>query len=101
MSDKGIHFNISERKILLRIFDLLFVLLALYLTGLWFEFNYFQFVPIHVSSIIVWILYIMVVRTVCELYDLEKASKWDSVIYNAVLTATTTVVLYLFTPFYT
>lgn len=101
MSDKGIHFNISERKILLRIFDLLFVLLALYLTGLWFEFNYFQFDPINVSSIIVLALYIMVFGTVFELYDLQKASKWDSVIYNSLLTATTTVVLYLFTPFYT
>src|SRR5690606_1300265 len=64
-------------------------------------FNYFQFDPINVSSIIVLALYIMVFGTVFELYDLQKASKWDSVIYNSLLTATTTVVLYLFTPFYT
>jgi len=39
--NKKIHFEISERKILLRIFDVLSVLLALYLVGIIFNFNYF------------------------------------------------------------
>jgi len=38
---RGIHFEVSERKILLRLMDILFVLGFLYLIGSGFHFDYF------------------------------------------------------------
>ena len=40
---KGIHFEVSERKILLRIMDLVMVLLAIYFLNLYPKFEYIQF----------------------------------------------------------
>jgi hypothetical protein len=39
---KNIHFEISERKILLRVFDVFFVLGTLYLISEYFSFDYFS-----------------------------------------------------------
>ena len=39
---KDIHFEVSERKVLLRLFDFLFVLFSLYFVGVIFQFDYFN-----------------------------------------------------------
>ena len=76
---KDIHFNISERKILLRVFDLVFILISLYGIGHFFEFDYFYITTEYWAWIIVLALYISVFGTVFELYDLQKASKLEKV----------------------
>ncbi|MBU2939594.1 exopolysaccharide biosynthesis polyprenyl glycosylphosphotransferase [Lacinutrix sp. C3R15] len=96
-----IHFNISERKILLRIFDLLSVFVALYSVGHFFEFDYFYIQSENCIWVIVLALYLTVFGTVFELYDLQKASKKESVLANIVLTVSVTVLFYLLTPFFT
>lgn len=98
---KDIHFNISERKILLRVFDLVFILISLYGIGHFFEFDYFYITTENWAWIIVLALYISVFGTVFELYDLQKASKPESVLPNIVLTASVTVLFYLLTPYFT
>ena len=40
---KGIHFEVSERKILLRILDLVMVFLAIYCLNLYQKFEYIEF----------------------------------------------------------
>ncbi len=101
MSKKGIHFNISERKILLRVFDVVFVLLALYFLGVEFNFNYFEISKENWTWTFVLALYLSGFGTVFELYDLQKSSKYEKVITNIVITSSVTVLFYLLTPFYT
>ncbi|ALJ04575.1 sugar transferase [Pseudalgibacter alginicilyticus] len=101
MSKKGIHFNISERKVLLRLFDIGFILVILYFLGNTFHFNYFSITEGHWKWLFVLVLYISVFGTIFELYDLQKASKLESILPNIVLAVSVTVLFYLLTPFYT
>ena len=99
--NKKIHFEISERKILLRIFDVFFVLLALYLVGIVFNFSYFSITTTNFYWTIVLGLYINIIGTVFEMYNLQIASNQFQVIKSIILTGSTTVLVYLLTPFYT
>ncbi len=97
----SIHFDISERKILLRIIDIASVLGLLYLVGLVFNFDYFKINSEHWVWSIVLALYLTVFATIFELYNLQKASKFEVVIQNIILTSSVTVLFYLLTPFFT
>ncbi|MEX0996703.1 MAG: sugar transferase [Flavobacteriaceae bacterium] len=96
-----IHFEISERKVLLRVLDIVTVFLMLYGMGVIFSFDYVTISADRWEWLIVLALYISVFGTVFELYDLQKASKIDVVFKNIVLTSSITVLFYLLTPFYT
>ncbi|MBN2868123.1 MAG: sugar transferase [Flavobacteriaceae bacterium] len=100
-SSSGIHFEISERKILLRIFDLLFIGGSLYLVSSVFNFDYFLVSHEHWAWIFVLALYISIFGTVLELYDLQKSSRMETVVSTIILTTSVTVLFYLLTPFYT
>lgn len=95
---KGIHFEISERKILLRVIDIAIVLFALYIIGYSFEFDYFTISNENWIWSLVLALYLTIFGSVFELYDLQKSSKLDIVFKNIVLTASITVLFYLLTP---
>jgi len=97
----NIHFDISERKVLLRAFDIVSVLFLLYVVGLIFDFDYFKINEKHWVWSIVLALYLSVFATIFELYNLQKASKFEIVIQNIILTSSVTVLFYLLTPFYT
>lgn len=101
VANKNIHFEISERKILLRVFDVLTVLLALYFVGVIFKFNYFNISATNYYWVIVLGIYLNVIGTVFEMYNLQVASNQFQVIKSIVLTASTTVLVYLLTPVYT
>lgn len=101
MSKNNIHFDISERKILLRILDIVCVLLLLYLVGIVFNFDYFKINSEHWVWSIVLAAYLTVFATIFELYNLQKASKFDVVVKNVIITSSVTVLFYLLTPFYT
>ncbi len=101
MQRKKIHFEISERKILLRIFDIFCVLLALYVVGNYFNFRYFQFSASNFSWTIVLAVYISLIGTVFEMYNLQVASHQFQIVKSTILTASTTVLVYLLTPIYT
>lgn len=101
ITQKKIHFEISERKILLRIFDILFVLFALYLIGKTFQFDYFNISATNFYWTIVLGLYISIIGTVFEMYNLQVASNEFQIIKSIILTASTTVLIYLLTPIYT
>lgn len=97
---KGIHFEVSERKILLRLMDLVMVFAGIYGLSLFLDFDYVvvnldNFVPLVLLT-----LYITVFGTVFELYDLQKASKLDTTFRNIVLMASIVVLFYLLTPFF-
>lgn len=95
---KGIHFEVSERKILLRILDLVMVYLGVYCLSLYFDFEYIEVSKDNSVALILLGVYISIFGTIFELYDLQKASKLDSTFRNVVITASTVVLFYLLTP---
>lgn len=101
MPKKGVHFNISERKLLLRLFDIAMVLFVLYIVGNTFEFDYFTITKQNCTWLFVLIIYISIFGTIFELYDLQKSSKLEKVWVTILLTSSTTVLFYLLTPFLT
>ncbi|WP_313803891.1 sugar transferase [Flavobacterium sp.] len=100
-SKKKIHFEISERKILLRLFDVFFVLLALYMVSNLFEFDYFRISIHNYYWTFVLAFYLLFFGTLFEMYNLQIASNQFLVVRSIVLTATSTVVVYLLTPILT
>lgn len=97
----SIHFEVSERKILLRLFDVAFALIGLYFISIEFEFDYFYLTKENWTWPVVLAIYITSIGTVFELYDLQASSKLDVTFKNVVLTASFTVLFYLLTPFIT
>ena len=96
-----IHFEISERKVLLRILDIIFVLVCLQLVGNFFDFDYFKVSHENWVWIIVLMGYLSIFGTVFELYNLQQASKFQTILKNTLLTVSVTVLFYILTPFYT
>lgn len=101
MSHKGIHFNISERKVLLRFLDIVSVIVVLYFLSDIFEFDYITITKENWIWVFILILYISIFGTIFELYDLQKSSKLETTYANIVLTASVTVLFYFLTPFFT
>jgi exopolysaccharide biosynthesis polyprenyl glycosylphosphotransferase len=100
-STKRIHFEISERKILLKVFDVIFVLAALYLISSIFNFKYFTFSTSNYYWTIVLAIYLNIFASVFEMYNLQVASSKFQIIKSIILTTSTTVLVYLLTPIYT
>lgn len=94
------HFEISERKMILRLFDVLFVLTALYVTGNVFAFDYFTVSATNYYWVIVLAIYINVFGTIFEMYNLQVASNQYQVLKSTLITVSTTVLVYLMTPFF-
>lgn len=101
MSNNKIHFNLSERKILLRIFDIISILGVLYFVGNTFTFDYFTITKENWTWVFVLILYVTLFGSIFELYDLQKSSKIEKVSATIVFTVSITVLFYLLTPFLT
>ena len=96
--NKGIHFEVSERKVLLRIIDIVMVIFGLYAIGLSSEIEYLEVSFDNSVALIVLAIYISVFGTIFEIYDLQKASKFDTTFRNVVLTSSIVVLFYLLTP---
>ena len=92
---KDIHFEVSERKILLRLFDVVSVMFSLYIVGIVFKFNYFNITTTNFYWTIVLGLYLNVLGSVFEMYNLQVASNQFQIIRSIILTASTTVLVYL------
>jgi len=99
--NNSVHFDISERKVLLRIIDIFAVLFTLSIVGVIFNFDYFQITSYNWIWTFTLILYLTVFGSVFELYDLQKASRFEKVGQNIVFTASVTVLFFILTPFYT
>ena len=98
---RRIHFEISERKIFLRIFDIFWVLTTLYFTGLFFHLDYFTINADFWVWTLMLTLYLTLFSSVFELYDLQKASRYETVLKNVFLASSVTVLVYLLTPILT
>ncbi|XLS28467.1 exopolysaccharide biosynthesis polyprenyl glycosylphosphotransferase [Flavobacteriaceae bacterium M23B6Z8] len=99
--NSGIHFEVSERKVLLRIFDVLSMLFGLYTIGSIFDFEYFRITANNWEWIFVLIIYFVLMANIFELYDLQKSSKFETIFPDVLIVCAITTLLYLLTPFLT
>ncbi|MAZ28833.1 MAG: sugar transferase [Cytophagaceae bacterium] len=97
----NIHFDISERRVLLRIFDLVVIYISLAFFSHILEFNYFVVSSARWTWIIVLFIYFSIFGNIFELYDLRIASSYTSTLRKIILTVSATVLFYLLTPFFT
>ncbi len=98
MNKKRMHFELSERKFLLRIIDVLVVMGALYLLTQVFHFTYFNFSTETFYWSIVFSIYLLLFGGVFEMYNLQVASNPFQILKSTILTTTATVFVYLLTP---
>ncbi|WP_435415272.1 exopolysaccharide biosynthesis polyprenyl glycosylphosphotransferase [Polaribacter aestuariivivens] len=94
------YFNISERKVLLRIIDLIFLIFSLYISFEFFEFSYFNFDS---ESIFNWIfllsIYYLIFGEIFQLFNLNISNNRYLVVRSIVVTTFATVIFYIFTPY--
>ncbi|GAA4772236.1 MULTISPECIES: exopolysaccharide biosynthesis polyprenyl glycosylphosphotransferase [Flavobacterium] len=98
---KQIHFEVSERKVLLRLFDVIVVLFFLHFLGDFLDFNYFTISSQNFYWTLVLSFYLFFFGTVFEMYNLQVASNQFQVTKSIVLTTSMTVLVYLLTPILT
>jgi len=100
-TSQKMHFEISERKILLRVMDVFFTVLTLVIIGHYTQFHYFRVSQSNFYWTIVLAIYIGFFGTIFEMYNLQTASNRFRVSKSIILTTSVTVLFYLLTPFYT
>lgn len=94
------YFNISERKILLKIIDLIIIILSLFISFEFFEFNYFNFNSASVFSwILLLIVYYLILGEIFQLFNLNISNNRYLVVRSIVVTTFATVIFYIFTPY--
>ena len=85
---------------ILRFFDVFFVLGVLYGVGNVFDFHYFTISTTNFYWTIVLAVYLNLFGTIFEMYNLQVASNQFLVLRSTILTASTTVLVYLLTPIF-
>lgn len=95
------HFEISERKILLRIFDVVFVVGFLFLTNIFTDFKYFSELKQEFYWIPIIAVYLTLLGTVFEMYNLVVVSFANKITKGLLLTSFFTCLFFLFTPVFT
>lgn len=96
----NIHFEISERKILLRVFDMALVLVMLIVVSNTFQLDYIKFSQENWFRTVLLIAYLLLFSTIFELYNLQKASHLGKTVQNITVVVSLTVLFFLFTPFF-
>ena len=94
------NFSISERKIFLHLFDVIFVMLGIVIGASFSDFYYFN---LSSNSINTWFItltiYLILFAQIFEMYNLSNSNDYFSIIRSVIVTAFSTTVLYIFTPF--
>lgn len=100
MSKTISHIALSERKLLLRLIDILVIIVSLWTVSSFLDFEYIDFGH---SRIFVWLLtltiYILLIGEVFELYNLKVSNNSFLVIRSIFITTFITTFLYIFTPY--
>ena len=100
MSKPKLYYSISERKILLRLLDVVFAIEGLAILSYIFDFHYFNKGS---GSIFLWvgtlIVYILFFGEIFELYNLKVANERYLSFRSTLLTGLFTTIFYIFTPY--
>jgi len=101
MSQKtNFHFELSERKLLLRFLDVGLVLLGLHFLGSVFEFDYFTIREDKWIWSLLLGFYILFFGSIFEIYHLKKSSDFFKILKGIVATSSITILVYILTPFF-
>ncbi len=101
MSEKtNFHFELSERKLLLRFLDVSLVLLGLHFVGSVFEFDYFTIREDKWIWSLLLGFYILFFGSIFEIYHLKKSSDFFKILKGIVATSSITLLVYILTPFF-
>ena len=93
-------FSISERKLLLRFFDVVFAIEALAILSYAFDFHYFNNGTGHIYLwVLTLIVYILLFGEIFEMYNLKVANERYLTLRSTVLTGLLTSIFYIFTPY--
>jgi exopolysaccharide biosynthesis polyprenyl glycosylphosphotransferase len=95
------HFEISERKILLRFFDVFFVVSFLFLINVFTDLRYFDELFENYYWIAVLGIYLNLLGTVFEMYNLVIVSFANKITKGLLLTSFFTTLFFIFTPIVT
>lgn len=102
MKTNATYLNISERRFFLRIIDILIIVTSIYGSFNLFEFNFFNFLN---PSIFGWLALLVVYFTlfgeIFQLYNLSVSNNRYLVFRSILVTAFTTIIFYIFTPYIT
>lgn len=94
------YFNISERKILLKIIDVLLILLSLFLSFKIIKFSYLNF---NNPEIYKWLIlisfYYLIFGEIFQLFNLNVSNNRYLVVRSIVVTTFITTIIYIFTPY--
>jgi exopolysaccharide biosynthesis polyprenyl glycosylphosphotransferase len=93
-------FNISERKIFLKIIDSITIIVSLFFSFKFLEFDYFNFENKKILSwILLLIVYYLIFGEIFQLFHLGTSNNRYLSLRALLVTALTTTVFYFFTPF--
>jgi exopolysaccharide biosynthesis polyprenyl glycosylphosphotransferase len=102
MSKKSIHIDISERKLLLRAFDVIVMILSISLASFYSDFNYLD---VSNGLVYVWFLvlclYFLLFGEIFQLYNLKVANNRFLVVRSIFITSSITTIIYVFSPYVT
>jgi exopolysaccharide biosynthesis polyprenyl glycosylphosphotransferase len=94
------YYNISERKILLRVIDLVAIITSLFFSVIFLDFSYFNFDNKNIFGwILLLIVYHLIFGEIFQLFNLSTSNNRYLVVRSSLTTALTTTIFYLFTPF--
>ncbi|MBK0370732.1 exopolysaccharide biosynthesis polyprenyl glycosylphosphotransferase [Flavobacterium agrisoli] len=92
------HFEISERKMMLRLMDIMVVISVLNLVQFLFDYEYFNFLSFKYFKVALLLFYLNIFGAIFEMYNLQTASNHLEILKSTLLAGTTTVFVFLFTP---
>ena len=99
MSKNQFHFSISERKLFLRLFDIVFMLAGIWCLNLFFDYEYLNFENTAIYSwLLVLICYYYFFGEILELFQLKTASDLYLTLKSLIITVVLVVLFYIFTP---
>ena len=102
LKKKSNYLDISERRVLLRIFDILSVFIGAFLASTFLEVNYLNLsTSIPLQYIITFVLYFILFGNIFEMYNLKISSSRYAIFQSILVTCFTTVMFYIFTPIIT
>lgn len=99
-SNNKMHFEISERKVLLFAVDAIFVLLGMYFLNVFFDYQYFAFEITTIYRSIIFVAYLYVFGTIFEMYNLQVSSNQFQILKSVILSVSSAVLVYLLTPIF-
>ena len=97
---KNQSFTISERRFFLRLFDMLVVVGTIFIAASFKGFYYFD---LSSERLVTWLItlsiYLISFGQIFEMYDLKNSNDTYRILRSIVLTALSTNILYIFTPY--